>query len=263
MTKYSCLIVGCGNMGALNDAPGSGNEHKTISFAKALKESGRFDLYFYDTDKIKMENAVKTWGGNIQDDAWWTPYFDVVIITTPDETHKQQLIEALEYYPKLVICEKPFCSSVAEAKEIIELYEEKGIPILLDYTRRFIPEYRDLIGKVGMMTIDFNRGRLHTLTHALDLVTMYGIEECFDRTDVSEFYDDTKRIWSLRLFSKTGDILFAEQRIFDEAVHPRYDHHTKYVIDNALEYLDEGKPLLCTMYDGLKALELLEGLNEM
>lgn len=258
-TKYKALIVGCGNIGCLNDIKGSGNQHKTISFAKALKESGRFDLYFCDVDRDKQAYAVSIWGGNF---LLGKIDLDVVIITTPDETHYAEIIGALLLYsPRLIICEKPLCETVGQAKEIIERCEKAGVPILLDYTRRFIPEYRDLIGKVGMMTIDFNRGRLHTLTHALDLVTMYGIEECFDRTDVSEFYNDNKRVWNLRLFSKTGDLLFAEQRIGDEPVHPRYDHHTKYVIDNALEYLDEGKPLLCTMYDGLKALELLEGLE--
>ena len=79
---------------------------------------------------------------------------------------------------------------------------------------------------------------------------MYGIEDNIDSWDFTEFNDD-KRVWSVTLFDKKGDTLFSEYRFGDMPVHPRYDHHTKYVIDNALEYLDEGKPLLCTMYDGL------------
>jgi hypothetical protein len=41
-------------------------------------------------------------------------------------------------------------------------------------------------------------------------------------------------------------------------VHPYYDHHTRHVIDNAYNFLEGKEELKCTMYDGLKALEIME-----
>lgn len=253
--KYKALIIGCGNMGCLNDAPGSGKEEKTISFAKALKESGRFDVYYYDEDGSKINKAIELWGGNWCNNA----RMDVVIVCTPDKTHYDILSKEIWAQPKLVIVEKPLCETVAEAEEIVDMYEKAGVPILLDYTRRFIPEYRDLIGKVGAVTCDFNRGKLHTLTHALDLITMYGTSDNVCASGFCEIMDE-HRVWDLILYDDNNECIFREQRIGGEPVHPRYDHHTRYVIKNALEYLDEGKPLLCTMYDGLEALKLLEEL---
>ena len=244
-------------MGCLNDAPGSGNEHKTISFAKALKENGNFEVFYYDNDISKSTKAIELWGGK---------YFnlntvDVVIIATPDNTHYDILKWEWLGNPKVVIVEKPLCSTVEEVKEIVKLYEEAGIPILVDYTRRFIPEYQELIGKVGAITCNYNRGKLHTLTHALDLLTMYGIDDYVDG-DFGEYSADSVRRWELTLYDKKGNSIFTEKRIGDEPVHSRFDYHTRYVIDNAYNFLEGKEELRCNMYDGLKTLEIMERLCE-
>jgi predicted dehydrogenase len=97
--KYKVLLIGCGNMGALNDAPGSGNEHKTISYAKALKEHGAFEVFYYDEDGSKVNKAIEIWGGN-----WCNnDEVDVVIIATPDKTHYDILSKEIHGKPKLVI----------------------------------------------------------------------------------------------------------------------------------------------------------------
>jgi predicted dehydrogenase len=259
MAKYNALIVGCGNMGCLNDAPGSGNEHKTISYAKALKENGNFEIWAYDKSVDKERKAYAFW--DTRTDICLE--YDVIIIATPDDTHYYNLLalSLYSYKPKLVICEKPLCMTSVEVKEVIKFYEDRKIPILVDYTRRFIPEYQQLKAEHGKAVhgyCRFNRGMLHTGTHALDIFNYFGVpRQCMD---IHEFMsEEILRFWALRILFEDGYV-FREQRIGNDPVPARFDHHTRYVIDNAYNFLEGKEELKCTMYDGLKALELMEEL---
>ena len=251
--KWNALIIGCGNMGVLNDSPGSRNEHKTISFAKALKENGNFNLYFYDIDKQKEFIAMNIWDGRL---LLGNPIIDVVIITTPDETHCNMLLTVASLYtPKLVICEKPFCSNTVEAGSIIELYEKEGIPILIDYTRNFIPELIALKERKPIKALCyFNRGWLHTATHGIAFFEMLDIKDY----KIKEMMDG-ERYWSIDIQFE-DDTYWHEQRIGDMPVPSYYDYHTRYVIDNAVGFLEGREELKCNMYDGLKTLEIMERL---
>lgn len=245
------LIIGCGGQGAFSDAKGSGNEHKTISFAKALKENGDFEVYYFDKDLSKVSKAIEIWEGY-----WHTQEsYDVVIISTPDDTHYESLIETIKLNPKLVICEKPLCNSVSEAKEIVKLYEEIGIPILVDYTRNFIPELIQLKGRKPIEAICyFNRGWMHTATHGISFFEMLGIKN-YSLVEMPE----GERYWNIEIKFEDGS-LWQELRIGDMPVPSYYDHHTKYVIDNAYNFLEGKEELKCTAQDGLKALEIMERL---
>ena len=61
---YKCVIIGAGNKGALSDAPGTGNEHKYISYGHTIKDNDNFKLMgFADTDPNKIKTANDLWGG--------------------------------------------------------------------------------------------------------------------------------------------------------------------------------------------------------
>jgi hypothetical protein len=260
MAKYSALVVGCGNMGVLNDAPGSGNEEKIISYAKALKDNGNFEVFCYDNDFEKRNKASDIWKISWQDSLKDT-CFDVVIVATPDESHYSILKNILEFNEntKLVICEKPLCNTSKEAREIVKLYEQAGIPILLDYTRRFIPCLIDLnkhakaLRGLGI----FNRGALHTATHMIDFFNMLEVPE--DKQYIVEHDDINSRVWHVSILFEDGYI-FTEKRCLDDPVQSYYDFHTQHIIDNAYMFLEGNEELRCTMYDGLHALEQMERL---
>jgi len=258
---YKALIIGCGNMGCLNDAPGSGNEHKTISYAKALKENGNFDIYVYDKKFDKMRDAASIWG--VQVDYGYDETYDVIIVATPDKNHWTTLTDIIKYeevMPKLVICEKPLCESVDDADEVIKRFEAANVPILLDYTRRFIPHYQELHkhGKAVKGFCKFNRGLMHTGTHAIDTFRMFGLQKSECSLYECAFPDG--RIWKLEITFEDGYV-FKEVRNGDEPVPEYFDHHTRYVIDNAYNFLEGKEELKCTMYDGLEALRWVEELK--
>jgi predicted dehydrogenase len=152
---------------------------------------------------------------------------------------------------------------VADAKEIIDLCEHYNVPILVDYTRRFIPELIDLkkrydsgeFGKLITANYTFNRGWLHTGTHLTDFHNWFFGD---GNGKILEVEDVDYRIWSIDLFFEKFH--WSERRIGGMPVPDYYDHHTRYVIDNAYGFLEGKEELKCTAEDGLRALEIMERL---
>jgi len=74
---------------------------------------------------------------------------DAVAIVTPVFTHYQLAKKALEN-GKHVFIEKPFASTVAQAKELIDLAEKKHLTIMVDHTFLFtgaVKKIREIISK--------------------------------------------------------------------------------------------------------------------
>ncbi len=262
---YKALVVGCGGQGALADAPGSGNEHKTISFAHALKEHPGFKLLgVIDQDEDKARNAAFTWGATYYSGGGRVHgFFDemyqgdcVALVSTPDNAHYDILKQLAEYPLKLVICEKPLCANLYQAREITWLYRSRGIPLLVNYTRRFLPHYEALkrnfetgyYGKFLYARAAFNRGRIHSGSHAVDFFNWFGVDAEYHYISQENF-----RIWQLEMFFERHH--WREERIGDQPVWPYYDKAMWHVVDNAYQFLEGREPLKCTGEDALKALE--------
>ena len=81
------------------------------------------------------------------DDVLTSPQIDAVAVITPVWTHFEIAKKALEN-GKHVFVEKPFTSDVAQAEELIELAEKKGLVIMVDHTFLFtgaVKKMRQLI----------------------------------------------------------------------------------------------------------------------
>lgn len=50
---------------------------------------------------------------------------DVISICTPTETHFNILNKSLILNPKIIVCEKPICETLNEAKKIVKLFKKK------------------------------------------------------------------------------------------------------------------------------------------
>lgn len=254
MKKYTVEIIGCGNKGCLADAPGSGNEAKYLSYAHACKEHPGFEIAgFIDIDKSKVEYAEKLWHCTKR-----IP--DIWIISSPDNSHYGVLKEAAEHHPLMVICEKPLCETVEQAREIVELYKTKGIPLMVDYTRRFIPYWKERqkesqsAGKFLNGYCYYNRGALHTLSHFCDLALWFGAD--INKIHVQKMPTDTRWVFQWGLFYEND--FFSEHAVNftkNPKVDSIYDMHLMHVMRNAYHFLEGTEQLFCTGQDALNALE--------
>jgi hypothetical protein len=254
METYSVEIVGLGAKGAMADAPGTGNEHKFLSYAHVCNEHPGFDIAgFVDVDGNKADNAEKLWRCSKNIPSIW-------IIASPDNSHYEVLKEAAEHYTLMVICEKPLCETIEQAQEIVELYKAKSISLLCDYTRRFIPYWQERqaeaqrAGEFLSGYCYYNRGALHTLSHFVDLALWFGAD--IDKIHVQEVPTDQRWVFQWGLFYEND--FFSEHAVNftkNPKVDSIYDRHLMYVMENAYNFLEGKEPLRCTGEDALKALE--------
>ena len=260
MAKYRPIIVGCGKQGVGENQEVS---EKIINFADAFSKHEGFDkICFVDQRNIKAIEAMEKYGG------WATTIryacealrVNVAVVATPDDTHYTVLKELANCSLKLVICEKPLCTNLNQAREIVELYKAKGIPLMVNYTRRYLPEYNKLkeYGKPIDGVLSFNRGWLHTASHGIDFFEMLGLKDYQIRQIQAEEF----RIWDLTVYFDSG-VRWNEQRIGDSMpVWSYYDYSHWHVIDNAFNFLEGKAPIKCTGEDALKTLEICYRLME-
>ncbi len=203
--KFNCLIIGAGNIGGLYDNPDS---EEILTHAHAYKKHQNCNLIgFVDSDVKKSQELSKAWGVesfNSLSEAFKNS-IDIVSVATSDESHYEIIKDILlNYSIKLIFAEKPLCTNIEQAQELIELSKEKNIPILLNYTRRFVPELQELqedisnnhFGQFLSGTGYYGKGILHNGSHMIDLLRFLLGDiknfNCFDK--VYDFYDDDPSI---------------------------------------------------------------------
>lgn len=183
MIKYSVGIIGCGDIGFLFD-------HKkkikgALTHFKAFNDSPDFSVKAVSDINVKTVQIIRK-KYNIP---VYIDYrkmldeheFDVIVISTNDETHIEILKELISHKPKLVFCEKPLGLNLEDVKEIISLYRKNNIPLQVNYTRRFLEEFsfieqmlrKEKLGKIESMTFYYSRGLIHNASHYLDLINRY------------------------------------------------------------------------------------------
>jgi hypothetical protein len=264
--KCKTLIIGAGNKGILADAPGTGNEDKFLSYAHAIKEHPELELIgFVDSEISKTVKATKIYGGwgakNINFIEHENINIDVAIVSAPDETHYGILKQLTNYPLKLVICEKPICTGLDQAREIVELYKSIKTPLMIDYTRRFIPRWQEAkaeidSGKSGKFLKGycyFNRGWLHTASHFVDLALWFN--DNLDNIIIQEVPTDYRWVFQWGMFYENE--FYSEHAVnFTKNPHvdSMYDQHLRYVIENAYNFLEGKERLICDANMALKTI---------
>jgi predicted dehydrogenase len=177
--KYNVLIVGAGRIAAFFDTPTSDN---ILTHAHAFFDCPQFKIVgFVDVDQNAATKACQIWGGatfETLDQAFNSSEVDVVCAAAPDEFHYSILIDLLDRPIKLIFAEKPLTQTLVQAEEIINLSKIRKIPILVNYTRRFVPEFVDLQSKIRTDVFGsfltgsgiYGKGILHNGSHLIDLL---------------------------------------------------------------------------------------------
>ena len=91
---------------------------------------------------------------------------DVLDIVTPPTTHLNAIKAGLAAGLEAIICQKPFCTSLEEARHATELAEAVGVPLVIHENFRFQPWYRAMrsvldegrLGQVWNMTFRLRTG---------------------------------------------------------------------------------------------------------
>ncbi|QKV19108.1 Gfo/Idh/MocA family protein [Oricola thermophila] len=79
--------------------------------------------------------------------------FDIIDIAAPPATHLSLIRQALPLANRAIICQKPFCNSLEDAREATRLAEEAGKLLIVHENFRFQPWYR-------VMRAELDAGRI-------------------------------------------------------------------------------------------------------
>ncbi|MBK8551369.1 MAG: Gfo/Idh/MocA family oxidoreductase [Ignavibacteria bacterium] len=183
MSKYKVCIIGCGDIGFLFDhgkkTDGALTHFKAFNHSGDFEVSGAAEIKKEIRDIIKREYDIPVFDDYEKMCSDISP--DVIVISTNDESHFDILNKVIQYKPKLVFCEKPIALGADEVILISDIYGKAGIPLQINYTRRFLDEFHDLekvikekkIGDIESVTFFYSRGLIHNASHYLDLVNWY------------------------------------------------------------------------------------------
>jgi predicted dehydrogenase len=179
------LIVGCGNIAGQFDQSRSKSD-LPHTHAGAYTLNGQFNLSAcVDPDDRRRAEFMAAWdvpvGLRSIEEAMNSGYhFDVVSICSPSSCHAHDLEIALRLRPKLIFCEKPLTTTLAEAERLVEECRKSNILLAVNYSRRFDPDVRKLQidmqegrwGRLRSIIGCYNKGILNNGSHMLDLINL-------------------------------------------------------------------------------------------
>lgn len=96
-----------------------------------------WDLDLERARALAQENAIPHVAASMEE-AWGRSDVEIVSICTPDHLHADQAIAALKA-GKHVLCEKPMCTSVEDARRMVEAVRRVGKKLMVGMCYRFIP----------------------------------------------------------------------------------------------------------------------------
>jgi predicted dehydrogenase len=182
--KYNAIIIGCGSIGTSKDVVFDSKDTVPKTHANAICKNENINLVgVIDMDFEKAIEAAKKWDTK--------PYLyftdikesvDIIVISSATTSHYLLLSEIIKILePLIIVCEKPFCDNLRNARDIYNQFYSNLIPISINYTRRYSNEIQafrnDLkegkFGNIYSAVFNYNRGLLRDAPHAIDICNWF------------------------------------------------------------------------------------------
>ncbi|HHW71016.1 MAG TPA: Gfo/Idh/MocA family oxidoreductase [Clostridiales bacterium] len=135
--KLRIGIIGCGGIANGKHMPSLAKleDVEMVAFCDIVEERAKKAALDYG---VKGSKVFKDYRELLKDDS-----IDVVHVCTPNKSHSQITVDALEA-GKHVMCEKPMAKTSAEAKKMVEAAKRTGQKLSIGYQNRFRPDSRYL-----------------------------------------------------------------------------------------------------------------------
>ncbi|MEO8665772.1 MAG: Gfo/Idh/MocA family oxidoreductase [Ignavibacteria bacterium] len=183
MERYRVCIIGMGDIGFLFDHDRKGEG--ALTHYKAFNDSDNFEVTgVCEIRKETAEIISREYGTDVFENyekMCEEKKPDIIVVAANDESHPGILYDLTKYKPALVFCEKPLALTLGEVRDIVSMYEQEGIPLQVNFTRRFLEEFYEIkkiieenkIGGIESITFYYQRGLIHNASHYIDLVNWY------------------------------------------------------------------------------------------
>jgi predicted dehydrogenase len=180
-----CLIIGLGQIGMGYDL--SLDPKKSIyTHARAFSEHSAFELVgVVDPAKTQRDLFKRHYTQPVYPDiasALQAQSASVIVIATPTAQHNLALKEVLaNSSPKIILCEKPLAYDLLEAREMLEVCDNAGVKLFVNYMRRADPGAIEIKKRIesGQITstikgvVWYSKGFLHNGSHFFNLLEFW------------------------------------------------------------------------------------------
>lgn len=188
--RLRAAIVGLGRIGLGYDL--TSRPADVFSHAKAYREHPAFELVAgCDPDPGRRGEFSAFCGAAAYADpremlAATRP--EVVSVCAPTSRHRAMVELALEFGPRLILCEKPLADDFADGLAMVARCRNRGVALAVNYMRRCDPGVVQLrrrlregaLGEIYKGVLIYSKGLLHNGSHYLDLlVDWLGMPEAF------------------------------------------------------------------------------------
>ncbi len=181
MKKLGAVVVGLGQIGQGYDYDDADGE-LTVTHATGFASHDAYELLAaVDPDPAQRQRFERKFERPAYPDLpgmLSTHRPEVVSIAVPTPLHYPVFKEVVGCHPRAVLCEKPIASQAVDARQMLALAEEKRLPLLVNYMRRFEPGVLALkqairdqqIGDIYKGTVWYSKGLLNNGSHFVDML---------------------------------------------------------------------------------------------
>ena len=189
--SYKVVLVGLGNIGfEKSDNIIEGGIETHYSY---LADNERFEILCgIDTSNQRMKLFQEKTGrpafNSIEDAGSYIQMADLLIFANTTEGRIESVRTSSRYPgPKIYLFEKPLCTSINEATEIIKICKESGLSAYVNYQRRANPGFKEIkkivSGRSPLIVNCHFTGTYENIgTHFLDLFLFVASENKFKMT---------------------------------------------------------------------------------
>lgn len=211
MTVYNTLLIGMGKIGLGN------NEYKKYRshFYTLLKDKNINLVGVVDKNEKKLLEIKKKYKincfKNLKDIKNFT--FDLIIISTPTNTHYEVALECLRYLKtKTILVEKPLGGDLKKIKIIEKIAKKKNIKIFVNFIRLSLPVTiylkKILKDKCVNGNVLYSNGLINNATHFINLCIFLFGSIIKVKVNKKLFYNKIDFHAEFILFFKNAEIKF-------------------------------------------------------
>ena len=177
------LLIGCGNIAGGFDC-GRPAGAPPLTHAGAYTSHGGFELVTcVEPDEARRSAFMQRWGvssgyAELSGLLVSQDLFDVVSICSPTSSHHHDVLAALTLRPRLIFCEKPLSSDMAQAQDMVDCCQAQGVFLAVNHNRRWdaaVTRVRDELtagtwGALRCAVGYYNKGVRNNGSHMIDLL---------------------------------------------------------------------------------------------
>lgn len=208
--RLRAVVVGAGAIGAALDA---GVSETPLTHAGGYVAAG-YDLRALVDVSDNLDAEAAKWGAAAYRDFGTMMQEvrpEIISFAVPASVRASLMLQALEHdCVKAVIAEKPLAASLDEAIALVAAYKARQVPLIVNYSRRFVPAWQSLVGENAISaTIRYAKGIKHNGTHAIDLCRML-FGECLSQRALngkSDFWNDDPTVSAFLIFERCPEVV--------------------------------------------------------